>query len=88
MSKMIAYCSLEEAWGPDFSDRYQKPGDSMLPKMPEYEEEKADQNILKEREITKMDKNLEKYYLNKKKEIKKDIIKNTDNQILLQNLIH
>lgn len=68
-SKQMSYCSLEEAWGENYAKLYKK-DESMLPKLPEKDQE-IDETILNDRKLNednkKMDKYLEKYYNKNKK---------------------
>lgn len=61
-SKQISYCSLEEAWGNDYADLYKKDED-MLTKMPEFNDEQNN-NILNDRNITKVSKPINKNNIN------------------------
>ena len=70
----MGYCSLEEAWGNEFAELYKNYDSSLLPRMPEREEN----GYLDEREITQVSKPVEKqfssdeiskYYMEKKTEI-------------------
>lgn len=65
VSKQIAYCSIEEAWGTQYANLYKK-NDSMLPKMPK-EDKNPDDTILQDRSLTEVSN----YYMDKKKEINK-----------------
>ncbi len=76
----MSFCSLEEAWGPHYANLYKKE-DSMLTSMPSTDNN-IDKTILKDRNLTEIskpvdktlidkniDKEMKKYYLNKKDEI-------------------
>ncbi len=70
-SKQMSYCSLEEAWGTEYANLYKK-DDNMLTAMPK-KSVNPDDNILKDRSLTKvstpLDKDMGNYYMNKKDEL-------------------
>lgn len=63
-SKQMSYCSLEEAWGENYANLYKK-DDSMLVKMPRTDKY-SDDTILKDRNITKISKPVDKISLSEK----------------------
>ncbi len=75
----MSFCSLEEAWGENYANLYKKKEDSMLTAMPM--EESSNALVLKDRDLTQVskpidrnmiDEDIEKYYMNKKDEIKEN----------------